>query len=318
MKHTEFQSIINDTLLRIKDLTATKGEEYKGAEDNQFGNFERGALELGLTREQILMVYLSKHLDSIRTYIRDKAKGERRQLSEPIIGRIDDAILYLILLRAMVIDDERTCKAIAEFDALVDSGVAIELAIPPTSEYDSLLVDVNRRSPFTDSDFKTGDDVPVPELEAYVDPNRIAYGKDPFGIEAADIGWFGPELVSLIRTCRVKCLTRGGKITECGLYLGIPPRWANHANRRYVFASRNGQLARRVCNLMGYRQGTDVITHCENLYGLENFTICLFDEDTNQSIRPDFEAWAKRGVRGFELKVFSTGRLNKALDLIGI
>lgn len=106
MKATEFAQSIDELYERLKALTASKGEEYKRREDNQFANFERGAQALGLTREQILMVYLSKHMDSITTYVKDRAAGQERQYAEPISGRIDDAILYLLLLRGMTVEND--------------------------------------------------------------------------------------------------------------------------------------------------------------------------------------------------------------------
>ena len=78
MKATEFRASIDELYQRLIALTETKGEEYKRRADNQFANFERGALALGLTREQVLMVYLSKHLDSITTYVKDRSLGQDR------------------------------------------------------------------------------------------------------------------------------------------------------------------------------------------------------------------------------------------------
>lgn len=106
MKAEAFAKSIDELYERLKSLTASKGEEYKRREDNQFANFERGARALGLTREQVLMVYLSKHLDSITTYVKDRAAGQEKQYAEPITGRIDDAILYLLLLRGMAVQNE--------------------------------------------------------------------------------------------------------------------------------------------------------------------------------------------------------------------
>lgn len=106
MKAEAFAKSIDELYERLKSLTASKGEEYKRREDNQFANFERGAQALGLTREQVLMVYLSKHLDSIVTYVKDRAAGQEKQYAEPISGRIDDAILYLLLLRGMTIEND--------------------------------------------------------------------------------------------------------------------------------------------------------------------------------------------------------------------
>lgn len=107
MTHYEFLITIDELCKRLHALSGSKGEEYRGAEDNQFGNFERGSADTGCSREQVLWVYLSKHLDSIKTWIRDEAAGVQRARSEPIAGRIDDAILYLLLLRGMATE----CKA---------------------------------------------------------------------------------------------------------------------------------------------------------------------------------------------------------------
>lgn len=81
-------------------MTDSKGVEYAGSVD-QLANFKRQGKALGVSPEFVLMVYLSKHIDSIRVYCRDKGK----MLSEPIEGRIIDAILYLCLLLALVEED---------------------------------------------------------------------------------------------------------------------------------------------------------------------------------------------------------------------
>lgn len=107
MNTEQFRKTIDELHERLVALTVTKGEEYKRREDNQFSNFERGAAALGLTREQVLMVYLSKHLDSITTWVRDTARGESREYAEPITGRVDDAILYLLLLRGMATEHQQ-------------------------------------------------------------------------------------------------------------------------------------------------------------------------------------------------------------------
>ena len=85
---------------RLIQLSKTKGAEYAG-NDNAFANFERLSTSLGLTREQVLMVYLTKHLDGINNWVKT-----RKEFSEPIEGRIEDAILYLHLLHAMVIESK--------------------------------------------------------------------------------------------------------------------------------------------------------------------------------------------------------------------
>lgn len=103
MTQLEFEEFLGQTHNRLLALTRTKGVEYAGSRD-QLANFRRLSETLGLPPEAILLVYLAKHLDSIHSYIRGLTGGTPSALSEPIQGRIDDALLYLILLRAMVSD----------------------------------------------------------------------------------------------------------------------------------------------------------------------------------------------------------------------
>jgi len=74
--------------------------EYAGGAD-AFGNFNRLAQMLGLDRKAVLLVYAVKHWDGIASYVR----GHRSQ-REHVFGRINDLIVYLILLRGMIQEDE--------------------------------------------------------------------------------------------------------------------------------------------------------------------------------------------------------------------
>ena len=100
MTQLEFEEFLNQTANQLLALTRTKGVEYAGSRD-QLANFHRLSEILGMPPEAILLVYLTKHLDSIHRYVRGLIKGTPSTLSEPIQGRIDDALLYLVLLRAM-------------------------------------------------------------------------------------------------------------------------------------------------------------------------------------------------------------------------
>ena len=105
MKQEQFKDVFDQTIKEIEQLLIVKGGEYAGSED-RLANFKRGAQRVGALPDQVLWIYLSKHLDSIETYIKDKVAGTSRPRSEPITGRIDDAINYLILYKAMVIESE--------------------------------------------------------------------------------------------------------------------------------------------------------------------------------------------------------------------
>lgn len=100
MDKREFRRLLDETHQTLVQLTSSKGEEYSRDTD-QLANFKRQAEELNATPEKILMVYLNKHLDAIKSFVKTG-----KLYSEPIGGRIDDAILYLILLKGIVLDDQ--------------------------------------------------------------------------------------------------------------------------------------------------------------------------------------------------------------------
>jgi len=101
MKKSEFRKVVSDTFNEILHLADTKGEEYSSSPD-QFANFRSLAGELDLTMEKVLMVYLAKHLQSVKAFIKDTPRSYKVEMSEPIEGRVDDAIHYLLLLKAMI------------------------------------------------------------------------------------------------------------------------------------------------------------------------------------------------------------------------
>lgn len=76
-------------------------KEYAHDEENALRNFEQTGTDLRIPREKVLYIFAKKHWDGILSYI----NGHRSQ-RENVRGRIKDVIVYLILLWAMVDDDE--------------------------------------------------------------------------------------------------------------------------------------------------------------------------------------------------------------------
>lgn len=85
---------------RLHFLRQSGQKEYAGG-DRAFGNFERLATALQLSREKILIVYATKHWDGIMAWL----NGHKSQ-REDVRGRIRDVIVYLMLLHAMVDEAE--------------------------------------------------------------------------------------------------------------------------------------------------------------------------------------------------------------------
>jgi hypothetical protein len=100
MQREEFDRFRDEVYRGIVGLNATKGHDYAGEED-ALVNFKEAADELGVSPYTIWFVYFHKHWSAIRTFLR-----EGQVESEAIEGRIDDAILYLFLLRGLIFDAE--------------------------------------------------------------------------------------------------------------------------------------------------------------------------------------------------------------------
>ena len=96
----EFDEFWDKMLKEEHELLIKKGQEYSGKE-NRFRNFESIGEELSLDPKQVLWVYLHKHMDGIRSYLRGEYTG-----IEPIRGRIADARNYLVLLAGMIQEEE--------------------------------------------------------------------------------------------------------------------------------------------------------------------------------------------------------------------
>ena len=81
-------------------MRAAGQKEYARKNNNAFANFERVGENLDIQREEVLLVYLLKHIDGICSFV----KGHKSQ-REDVRGRLTDAIVYLCLLWGMIEDD---------------------------------------------------------------------------------------------------------------------------------------------------------------------------------------------------------------------
>ena len=110
MKKQEFNELFLDIMMEVKQTRDAGQKEYAHTEENVFANFERVADNLDISKEQALMVYLSKHIDGINAWI----KGYKSQ-REDVKGRIKDAIVYLCLLWGMAEEEIVTEQEIDTF-----------------------------------------------------------------------------------------------------------------------------------------------------------------------------------------------------------
>lgn len=95
--------VIGKLLDEAMDIAFHKGKAYSGSDDS-LDNFKRNGRNLGLTKYQVLSVYMNKHLDTINNAIKDKPEFPEDG-TEGMKGRIVDAINYLGILWALIQED---------------------------------------------------------------------------------------------------------------------------------------------------------------------------------------------------------------------
>ena len=95
----EWMSVLMETIFdECRALRSAGQVEYARRQDNAFGNFDRVAeRQPKVGPEDVLMVYFDKHVDGILAHL-DGHTSQR----EPVEGRINDAIVYLCLLRGLI------------------------------------------------------------------------------------------------------------------------------------------------------------------------------------------------------------------------
>lgn len=101
--HVEYSKLMSDTFINIAKLSELKGGEYSG-DDDRLANFRRNAAAQGLSLEAIWGVYAAKHWDAIGQYVKDLNEGKTRERMEPLSGRVDDLMVYLLLFKCMLLE----------------------------------------------------------------------------------------------------------------------------------------------------------------------------------------------------------------------
>jgi hypothetical protein len=98
MKVGDFKKWAESVQKEENRIMLVKGKEYTVSDEDKFKNFKSIAERLGLTSELICLVYLLKHMDSIRNYVLTGTEVSE----EPIVTRIQDARNYLLLLGGII------------------------------------------------------------------------------------------------------------------------------------------------------------------------------------------------------------------------
>ena len=93
-------------------------KEYAHREDNALDNFDSEGRDLGIPRMKVWAIFAGKHWRGVRAFI----NGHKSQ-REDVRGRIKDLIVYLILLWAIIDDDEQGGLAEDERQRKINEGM---------------------------------------------------------------------------------------------------------------------------------------------------------------------------------------------------
>lgn len=103
MEHEEFDALLEDMIEHIRNTLGLKAEEY--ATEDRLHNFKKSAHIIDGTPMQACWGFAAKHLVSISDMVSDSAEG--LAFPEAVWNeKIGDAINYLILLKALVRENQ--------------------------------------------------------------------------------------------------------------------------------------------------------------------------------------------------------------------
>lgn len=122
--HERYDELVKQTVTNMQKLAQEKGGEYAGDED-RLANFRRNAHDAGCSMELVWRIYAGKHWDAISQYVKDIVEGKTRPRSESISGRLDDLIVYAVLMKAIVEEREEAMQPKLPF------AIPPAMVIPP-------------------------------------------------------------------------------------------------------------------------------------------------------------------------------------------
>ena len=104
MDGPEFEAVVDATLEKVRDLLIRKGAEYvPEGEPSRFHNFEVAAAFNQQLSTEALWGFLTKHLVSLADMVKtESSEASMMKWDE----KINDAIVYLLLLKGIVVENE--------------------------------------------------------------------------------------------------------------------------------------------------------------------------------------------------------------------
>ena len=101
MNQSDMSKVMDRILKEVAIMRDAGQSEYSHDNSDVFANFNRVSNLLDVDRKKVLMTYMLKHVDGIAAYV----KGHESQ-REDVTGRITDCVVYLMLLWAMIEEED--------------------------------------------------------------------------------------------------------------------------------------------------------------------------------------------------------------------
>jgi hypothetical protein len=186
MKFEIFDEHVNALFDKCRAILKGKGIDYNAGTD-RFHGFKDRAFKAGITKYQGWYILFSKGLGAIERYV---LKGATE--SENIHVRIQDAINYLILLDAMITEDEQSSDTESAFlkqaELLNKAGSSAPVTLPLTPEALELLKNYVPPKHFTPFLFEVDTLVTKHGIECKVTSRRRTEAGNVYNLEATETG----------------------------------------------------------------------------------------------------------------------------------
>jgi len=120
MEVAQFNAIVEDQILDIRKRSGSKNKEYARGGDKLY-NFKRAAEVLRSSVERAHWGMFMKHLISTQDIVED-VEDDKYSTMALIEEKIGDAIVYLILLKAILIDQDhvKSDLKVEDMTAVID------------------------------------------------------------------------------------------------------------------------------------------------------------------------------------------------------
>lgn len=103
MTNKDFYELMDETFSEALVIAKAKGEDYtKGNALDALISFKEAGADVDVNALKTCWIFMNKHYAAITNYVKTGGKSE----SEPIDMRIKDMINYLVLLLALIKENE--------------------------------------------------------------------------------------------------------------------------------------------------------------------------------------------------------------------